>query len=78
LENWGSSSLYYEGSMVSFYYGRQAVGPFKCCNTVYSPPDREYAFDTNFTLGPQWLPPNTPVLRSINTIGFTQMLMPTQ
>jgi PilX N-terminal len=78
LENWGGSSLYYEGSMVSFYYGRQSVGPFKCCNTVYSPPDREYAFDTNFTLGPQWLPPNTPVLRSINTIGFTQMLMPTQ
>lgn len=78
LEGWGSASLYYDGSMVSFYYSRQATGPFKCCNTVYAPPDREYAFDTNFTLGPQWLPPNTPVLRSINTIGFTQMLMPTQ
>ncbi|HKS81328.1 MAG TPA: PilX N-terminal domain-containing pilus assembly protein [Candidatus Acidoferrales bacterium] len=78
LEGWGGSSLYYDGSMVSFYYSRQSVGPYKCCTTVYGPPDRQYAFDTNFTLGPQWLPPNTPVLRSINTIGFTQMLMPTQ
>jgi hypothetical protein len=78
LEGWGGASLYYDGSIVSFYYNRQAIGLYKCCNTVYGPPDRQYMFDANFTLGPQWLPPNTPKLRSINTIGFTQMLMPTQ
>lgn len=77
LEGW-NGSLYYEGSLVSFYYSRQANGIYKCCNTVYGPPNRQYVFDQNFTLGPQWLPPNTPKLRSINTIGFTQMLMPTQ
>lgn len=77
LEGW-NGALYYEGSLVSFYYNRQAIGLYKCCNTVYGPPNRQYVFDSNFTLGPQWLPPNTPVLRSINTIGFTQMLMPTQ
>ena len=77
IENWGGS-LFYEGSLVSFYYNRQAIGIYKCCTTVYSPPTRIYAFDANFTQGPQWLPPKTPTLRSINTIGFTQMLSPTQ
>jgi PilX N-terminal len=76
LETW--PICYYEGSLVSFYYNHQAVGTYKTGSGVYSPPDRHYSFDANFTLGPQWLPPDTPVLRSINTIGFTQMLMPTQ
>jgi hypothetical protein len=77
LEGWGNP-LYYQGSLVSFYYTRQALGIYKCCNTVYSPPTRVYAFDGNFTAGPQWLPPRTPTLRSINTIGFTQMMNPNQ
>lgn len=77
LEQWGVNG-YYDGSLVSFYYNRQGVGTYKTGTYVYSPPVRNYQFDQNFTLGPQWLPPNTPVLRSINTIGFTQMLMPTQ
>jgi hypothetical protein len=83
LEQWTNSAgaqltCFYDGSLVSFYYNRQGIGTYKTGGDVYSPPDRAYTFDTNFTLGPQWLPPNTPVLRSINTIGFTQMLMPTQ
>jgi hypothetical protein len=77
LENWGSRTLYYEGSIASMYYNHQAVGIYKCCNTVYSPPVRGYQFDTNF-LTPSLLPPLTPMLRTINTIGFTQMLLPTQ
>jgi len=78
IENWGGANLYYQGSLVSFYYNRQALGVYKCCNVVYSPPARIYAFDGNFTQGPQWLPPRTPTLRSINTIGFTQMMNPNQ
>jgi PilX N-terminal len=78
LESWGGVPIYYDGSLVSFYYNRQAIGPYKCCNTVYGAPDRHYSFDTNFTQGPQWLPPRTPSLRTVNTIGFSQMLMPTQ
>jgi hypothetical protein len=77
LENWGGQTLYYEGSLVNMYYNHEAVGIFKCCNTVYSPPTRGYNFDTNF-LTPSLLPPLTPMLRTINTIGFTQMLLPTQ
>lgn len=76
IENWGGDTLTYEGSLVSFYFSRQAIGLYK--GTPYSPPSRSYAFDNNFTNGPQWLPPRTPSLRTVNTIGFSQMLMPTQ
>jgi hypothetical protein len=78
LEYWGNIDSWYEGSLVSFYYARQAVGAYKNWGAVYSPPQRHYFFDTNFTLGPQYLPPRTPSLRSINTIGFSQELLPTQ
>ena len=77
LEGWGGT-IHYRGSLVSFYYSAQNIGPYKCCTTVYSAPTRDYTFDENFTEGPQWLPPRTPTLRAVNTIGFTQMLMPTQ
>lgn len=77
LESW-SGTLYYKGSLVSFYFNRQDIGLYKCCNTVYGPPTRGYSFDADFSQGPQWLPPRTPTLRSINTVGFTQELLPTQ
>jgi hypothetical protein len=76
LEVW--PACYYQGSLVSFYYNRQGTGVYKTGGAVYSPPDRHYTFDQNFTLGPQYLPPRTPSLRSINTIGFSQELLPTQ
>lgn len=78
IESWAGQTLYYRGSLVSFYFGAQALGPYKCCNTVYQPPSRTYGFDESFTNGPQWLPPRTPTLRSINTVGFSQEIMPTQ
>ena len=76
LEVW--PACYYKGSLVSFYYNRQGTGVYKTGGAVYSPPDRHYSFDQSFTLGPQFLPPRTPSLRSINTIGFSQELLPTQ
>ncbi|MGB9068817.1 MAG: hypothetical protein WCC21_09610 [Candidatus Acidiferrales bacterium] len=77
LENWGGT-VHYRGSLVSFYYNAQAIGPYKCCTTVYSAPTRDYTYDESFTNGPQWLPPRTPTLKSINTVGFTQEILPTQ
>jgi PilX N-terminal len=90
LEDWGQG-LNYMGSMVSMYFNRQAVGLYGYSNNatasplpvgqgpvLYKPPTRNWSFDTNFTKGVTWLPPLTPVLRSINTTGFSQMLMPTQ
>ncbi|MFY9527958.1 MAG: PilX N-terminal domain-containing pilus assembly protein [Candidatus Acidiferrales bacterium] len=77
IENWGGQQLFYKGSIVSFYYNRQANGIYKCCGIVYDPPSRGYTFDAEF-LTPQLLPPRTPMFRTINTIGFTQLLMPNQ
>jgi hypothetical protein len=77
LEDWGGQTLNYRGSMASLFYDRQAVGYFKCCNTVYGPPTRQYAFDTNF-LTPALLPPRTPMFRDVNTTGYTQLLLPSQ
>ena len=79
IENWGTNNanLAYNGSIVSFFFNEQAVGLYKCCTTVYSPPGRGYAFDTNF-LTPALLPPRTPTFRDINTLGFTQLILPNQ
>ena len=79
IEDWGAGSLtmYYRGSIISMYYNRQGTGIFKCCATVYTPPNRGYNFDTEF-LTPNLLPPRTPLFRDVNTTGFTQLLLPNQ
>ena len=77
IENWGGDTLNYRGSIVSFYLSRQAVGTYKCCDVVYSPPSRGYRFDTDF-LTPALLPPRTPMFRDINTLTFRQLLRPNQ
>ncbi|MGC1290379.1 MAG: hypothetical protein WA855_03765 [Candidatus Acidiferrales bacterium] len=78
LENWGGQTLYYRGSVVSFYYSRQAIGVYKdgLNNTVYQPPTRGYSFDSDF-LTPSLLPPRTPMFRDVNTVGFSQVVLPT-
>jgi hypothetical protein len=66
--------------MVSMYYNHQALGIYKYDSTniiVYYAPTRNYNFDTDF-LNPAALPPETPMLRDVNAIGFTQMILPTQ
>src|SRR6266478_3632928 len=73
----GNGTLFYEGSIVSLFYSRQATGLFNSGGNNYSPPTRGYQFDVNF-LNPTLLPPRTPMFRDINTTGFTQLLLPTQ
>ncbi|MBI3669734.1 MAG: hypothetical protein HY237_08150 [Acidobacteria bacterium] len=77
IENWSGQTLNYRGSIVSLYYNRQAVGVYKCCTTVYSPPSRGFNFDTDF-LQPNLLPPRTPMFRDVNTTGFSQLIRPNQ
>jgi hypothetical protein len=77
LENWGGQTLNYQGSIISLFFNRQAVGTYKCCNNVYSPPTRGYNFDVDF-LTPALLPPRTPMFRDINITGFTKLQSPTQ
>jgi hypothetical protein len=77
LENWDGQTLNYRGSVVSLFYNRQAVGTYKCCTNVYSPPGRGYNFDTDF-LNINLLPPRTPMFRDVNITGFTRLLMANQ
>ncbi len=76
IEYW-NGTLAYQGSIVSFFFNTQATGTYKCCNAVYNPPNRGYAFDSSF-LTPSLLPPRTPTFRDINTLGFTQLILPNQ
>jgi hypothetical protein len=77
LEN-GGQPVNYQGSTATFFYNRQGVGTYKYANanqTVYGAPTRNFKFDTDF-LDPTKLPPNTPVFRDINAVGFSQELRP--
>ncbi len=76
IENWGST-LNYLGSMVSFYYAQQATGVYKCCNTVYSPPTRNYAYDSDFTKITS-MPPGTPRFTDVNALSYQQSVLSTQ
>ena len=80
LERWrdagGTRQTFdYLGSLVSLYYSEYANGIYKCCNTVYSPPTRAYAFDTDF-LELDKLPPGTPRFRDVVNLGMRQILTP--
>ena len=77
-EDWGGPAsagarqqLWYTGSIVSLYWSYYATGPFKCCNLVYNPPDRQYTFDTLFST-PQNLPPGTPMFRNVDNLTYRQ------
>ena len=76
LEHW-NGTLFYQGSIISMFYSRQANGLFNSGGNNYSPPTRGYSFDVNF-LNPTLLPPRTPMFRDINTTGFTQLMLPNQ
>ena len=78
LEDWGwggGVKLHYTGSLVSLYYSQYATGSFKCCNTVYGAPNRQYAFDQLF-LDPTKLPPGTPEFQDVVNLTYRQDFTP--
>jgi hypothetical protein len=75
IEDWGGATLSYRGSLVSLYYSQYATGTFKCCTLVYSPPNRNYYFDTAF-LDPTKLPPGTPMLQDVVNLTYWQDFKP--
>ena len=76
LEDWSNNiNSNYRGSLISLYYSEYATGIFKCCTTVYSPPNRNYFFDVDF-LVPTNLPPGTPLLQDINNLTYWQSFNP--
>jgi hypothetical protein len=73
LEDWTGQTLNYGGSLVSLYYATYNTGIFKCCQySVYSPPVRNYLFDTDFEI-PAGLPPGTPMFRDLESLGYRQL-----
>ncbi len=78
IEDWSTGqTLNYMGSLASFYYSQQATGIYKCCNTVYGAPTRNYAFDTDFQ-NINKLPPGVPRFTDVNALSYYQSILPTQ
>jgi hypothetical protein len=69
LERWTGQRLDYAGSLINLYNSRNNNGAFKCCNTVYDPPTRNWVFDSTF-LDPTRLPPGAPFFQYVQTTGF--------
>ena len=65
LENWSGVTFTYNGSMVVMYPSQTALGLWQGTGAtigIYSPPNRNWAFDTKFR-NPTNLPPGTPSVR---------------
>lgn len=75
LEDWNSKRLFYVGSIIDGWDSWQANGSYKCCDTVYRPPTRDYTFNTTF-LDPRRLPPGTPNLQYILFTSFRKNVNP--
>jgi hypothetical protein len=75
IEDWGGQTLNYRGSLVSLFYAEYATGVYKCCAMVYSPPNRNYFFDSAF-LTPTNLPPGTPEFQDVVNLSYWQDFSP--
>jgi Tfp pilus assembly protein PilX len=73
--NGGGGTVNYAGSLISMYYSQYLTGVFKCCNTVYGAPVRNYFFDTQF-LNPTQLPPGTPMFQDVVSLSYHQNFTP--
>ena len=69
LEVWSGVRFDYAGSLINLFNSRNNNGAFKCCNTVYNPPIRNWVFDSTF-LDPNRIPPGTPFFQYVQTTGF--------
>jgi hypothetical protein len=67
LETWSGVQFIYRGSLVSLDTSRVAIGTWN--GTYYSPPKRDWQFDTRFE-DPANLPPGTPVVGVVIRTAF--------
>jgi hypothetical protein len=72
LERW-RRRWNFVGSLVPLYHSSQALGQYNADSTIYSPPIRNWAFDSSF-LNPDMLPPSTPQFQYIQPTAFRQIL----
>lgn len=67
LENWSSRTVNLGGSLVSLWYSRYT--DWNWGSAQYTPPQRQWSFDTRFRL-PTNLPPGTPRVGSVYQIAY--------
>ncbi|HSM16832.1 MAG TPA: hypothetical protein VK845_07530 [Gemmatimonadales bacterium] len=67
LENWSGVTLTYRGSLVSLHFSAKAAGTWN--GTYYTPPTRDWRFETRFH-DPANLPPGTPVVGNVIHTAF--------
>jgi hypothetical protein len=72
LENWSGVNLYYNGSMVEMFTSQISNYPWPGTGVVYNPPNRYWAFDTNFN-NPAKLPPLTPKVIYLNRARWSTL-----
>jgi len=72
---YNGAQVNYSGSMISMYYSQYATGVFKCCNSVYGAPKRNYFFDT-LLQDPNNLPPGTPSFQDVVSLSYHQAFTP--
>ncbi len=72
LENWSNIKMNYAGSIINLYNAQNSNGAFKNDGKVYSPPNRNWIFDTSF-LDPNRLPPGTPFFQAVQLTGFQRL-----
>jgi hypothetical protein len=72
LERW-NARWNFAGSLIPLYHSTQALGQYNADSSIYSPPIRNWAFDSTF-LDPNRLPPATPQFQYIQPTAFRQIL----
>ena len=69
LENWSGKNFTWSGSAVNLWYSTQADGLWS--GSYYSPPNRDWAYDTDLD-DPDNHPPATPTVRIFQRTGWEQ------
>ncbi len=69
LEKWSGKTLEYRGSIICLWLAQIATGDWS--GSFYSPPSRDWAFDTDL-MDPNKLPPGTPTVRTFLRMGWKQ------
>jgi Tfp pilus assembly protein PilX len=69
LEKWTGVKFIYKGSLVNLWNSQKATGNWN--GTYYSPPIREWSYDTDLD-DPNKLPPETPMVRIFQRTGWQQ------
>lgn len=72
LETWTNKRLNHTGSIINLFNAYNNNGRWKCCNTVYNPPTRDWTFESSYT-NPNRLPPGSPFVYYLSFTGFQRV-----